>query len=143
MQHASWRWVFFINVPIALVVVAVIIWAIPESGVKEEGQPLDWIGSLLATVGLGGIVFGFVESSLVAGIAGAVALIIFIFVEARSKTPMLPLKLFRSPTFTGANLLTFFLYGALSAVFFFFPLNLIQVVGQEDFSNVTAQKRCW
>jgi EmrB/QacA subfamily drug resistance transporter len=129
VQHASWRWVFFINVPIALVVVAVIIWAIPESGAKEEGQPLDWIGSLLATVGLGGIVFGFVESSLLVGIAGAVAMIIFIFVEARSKTPMLPLKLFRSPTFTGANLLTFFLYGALSAVFFFFPLNLIQVQG--------------
>jgi EmrB/QacA subfamily drug resistance transporter len=129
VQHASWRWVFFINVPIALVVVAVIIWAIPESGVKEEVQPLDWTGSLLATAGLGGIVFGFVESSLVAGIAGAVVLIIFIFVEARSKTPMLPLKLFRSPTFTGANLLTFFLYGALSAVFFFLPLNLIQVQG--------------
>jgi len=129
VQHTSWRWVFLINVPIALAVVALIIWAIPESGAKEDGQPLDWTGSLLAAVGLGGIVFGFVESSLVAGIAGAVALMIFIFVEARSKSPMLPLKLFRSPTFTGANLLTFFLYGALSAVFFFMPLNLIQVQG--------------
>ena len=129
VQHASWRWVFFINVPIALAVVALIIWAIPESGVKEEGRPLDWTGSLLAAVGLGGIVFGFVESSPAAGIAGAAVLIIFIFVEARSKTPMLPLKLFRSSTFTGANLLTFFLYGALSALMFFLPLNLIQVQG--------------
>ena len=129
VQHASWRWVFFVNVPIALVVIALVIWRIPESDSKQTGAPLDWSGSLLATLGLGGITFAFVESSVVAGLLGLVALAFFISVEARSKTPMLPLALFRSATFSGANLLTFFLYAALSGVLFFLPLNLIQVQG--------------
>jgi EmrB/QacA subfamily drug resistance transporter len=129
VQHASWRWVFFVNVPIALVVVALVVWRIPESGAQETGAPLDWTGSLLATLGLGGITFAFVESNLIVGLAGLVALVLFIVVEARSKTPMLPLALFRAATFSGANLLTFFLYAALSGVLFFLPLNLIQVQG--------------
>jgi EmrB/QacA subfamily drug resistance transporter len=129
VQHASWRWVFFVNVPIALIVVALVVWRIPESRAQETGAPLDWTGSLLATLGLGGITFAFVESNLIAGLAGLVALALFIVVEARSKTPMLPLGLFRSATFSGANLLTFFLYAALSGVLFFLPLNLIQVQG--------------
>ncbi|HEY2351932.1 MAG TPA: MFS transporter [Candidatus Acidoferrum sp.] len=129
VQHASWRWVFFINAPIALVVVALVIWRVSECDANQERVPLDWAGSLLATLGLGGVVYAFVQSSIVPGVAGAAALVLFLFVEARSKTPMLPLGLFRSPTFSGANLLTFFLYGALSAVLFFFPLDLIQVQG--------------
>jgi EmrB/QacA subfamily drug resistance transporter len=129
VQHASWRWVFFINAPIALIVLAVTIWRVPETKTKEEAAPLDWAGSLLATLGLGSVVYAFVESAPKAGLAGVVTVIIFIFVEARSRAPMLPLKLFRSPTFSGANLLTFFLYGALSAVLFFLPLDLIQIQG--------------
>jgi EmrB/QacA subfamily drug resistance transporter len=129
VQHASWRWVFFINVPIALVVIAVLIWRVPECGTQEKGPALDWAGSLLATLGLGGVVYAFVESAPAFGAAGIVALAIFIFVEARSRAPMLPLVLFRSLTFSGANLLTFFLYGALSGVLFFLPLNLIQIQG--------------
>jgi EmrB/QacA subfamily drug resistance transporter len=129
VQHASWRWVFFINVPIALVVIAVLIWRVPECGTLEKGPALDWSGSLLATLGLGGVVYGFVESAPIFGVAGIITLGIFLFVEARSRAPMLPLALFRSPTFSGANLLTFFLYGALSAVLFFLPLNLIQIQG--------------
>lgn len=120
VQHASWRWVFFVNVPIALIVVTLVVWRIPESGAQETGEPLDWAGSLLATLGLGGITFAFVESNVVAGLGGLVALILFIVVEARSKSPMLPLALFRSATFSGANLLTFFLYAALSGVLFFY-----------------------
>ena len=129
VQHASWRWVFFINVPIALAVIAVLILRVPECGTQEKGPALDWGGSLLATLGLGGVVYAFVESAPLFGVAGVVLLGIFLFVEARSRAPMLPLGLFRSPTFSGANLLTFFLYGALSAVLFFLPLNLIQIQG--------------
>ncbi|MDP9339153.1 MAG: MFS transporter [Acidobacteriota bacterium] len=129
VQHGSWRWIFFINVPIALIVIVLLIWRIPESDTKETGNPLDWAGSLLATLGLGGITFAFVESNLIAGLAGLGALIIFMIVESRSKTPMLPLTLFRSATFRGANLLTFFLYAALSGVLFFLPLDLIQIQG--------------
>jgi hypothetical protein len=84
---------------------------------------------------LGGIVFALIESAdggiavLLCGVIGIVALIGFLFVEARSQAPLLPLALFRSRNFSGANLLTLFLYCALGGVLFFFPLNLIQVQG--------------
>jgi MFS family permease len=74
-------------------------------------------------------VYAFIESAPFAGVAGVMALIAFLFVEFRSPMPMLPLALFRSRSFAGANLLTLFLYAALSGVFFFLPMNLIQVQG--------------
>jgi EmrB/QacA subfamily drug resistance transporter len=129
VQHASWRWVFFINLPIALAVVAVAIWRVRESEAKKEDPRLDWIGALLTTIGLGGIVYGLLESRPMAGAIGAATLIVFLFVEARSPAPMLPLALFRSRNFSGANLLTFFLYMALHGVLFFLPMNLIQIQG--------------
>ena len=129
VEHASWRWVFFINLPIALVVVVLTIWRIPECPSQSQRPKLDWPGALLATPGLAGVVYAFIESAPIAGAAGAVFLIVFLFVEARSPSPMLPLVLFRSRSFTGANLLTLLLYAALSAVLFFLPLNLIQVQG--------------
>jgi EmrB/QacA subfamily drug resistance transporter len=132
VEHASWRWVFFINLPIAIVVVAITLARVPESRDPERsGESLDWLGALLATFGLGGIVFALIEPShgLLAGIAGIVALTSFFLVERRSRAPMLSLNLFRSRNFTGANLLTLFLYTGLAGVLFFFPLNLIQIQG--------------
>ena len=129
IQHVSWRWVFYINVPIALVVVAITIWQVPESSARKGGGPIDWAGVILTIVGLGGIVYGFLQSAPAAGVIGLMALITFLYVEKRSAEPMLPLDLFRSRTFTGANLLTLFLYAALTGALFFFPLNLIQVQG--------------
>ena len=129
VQHASWRWVFFINLPIALVVVALTIWRVPAAGAQDKEVKLDWPGTLLTTIGLGGIVYGFLQSAPIAGAIGVAALAAFLLVEARSPAPMLPLALFRSRNFSGTNLLTLFLYAALSGMFFFFPLNLIQVQG--------------
>jgi len=129
VQRQSWRWAFFINVPIALVVVALTMWRLPEDGARNENAKLDSTGALLASVGLGGIVFAFIETSPLSGLIGVVALVAFAVNEARSQEPMLPLGLFRSRNFDGANLLTLFLYAALSGVLFFFPLNLIEVQG--------------
>jgi EmrB/QacA subfamily drug resistance transporter len=135
VEHASWRWIFFINVPLAIAVVVISLWRIPESRTENGGVRLDWPGILLATVGLGGIVYALIElpngrpSAPIAGIVGLLAWIAFPIVEARSRAPMVPLTLFRSRSFSGANLLTLFLYTALSGVLFFFPLNLIQVQG--------------
>jgi EmrB/QacA subfamily drug resistance transporter len=129
VQHASWRWAFFINLPIALVVLVLTAFRVPECGVKAAGSKLDWPGALLTVIGLGGITYAFIQSAPLAGVAGAAALVAFLFLEARSPAPMLPLALFRSRNFSGANLVTLFLYCALSGIFFFFPLNLIQVQG--------------
>jgi MFS family permease len=82
---------------------------------------------LLAALGLGGIVFALIESRPVAGAAGTMALIALLYWETHTSSPMVPLRLFRSRNFSGANLLTLFLYSALSGLLFFFPLDLIQV----------------
>lgn len=138
IEYASWRWVFFINVPLALIVLVLTFWRVPESRNLHSGPRLDWAGAGLATVGLGGLIYAFIESSKrgwmdaavkVALLTGVLALAAFVVVEARSKLPLLPLTLFRSRNFSGANLLTLFLYSALSGALFFFPLNLIQVQG--------------
>jgi EmrB/QacA subfamily drug resistance transporter len=128
-DHGSWRWVFFINVPLGLIVVALALWKVPESRARKQGQHLDWMGGVLAAAGFGGIVFALIESAPAAGAAGAAALIALLYREAHTAFPMIPLQLFRSRDFSGANLLTLFLYSALSGVLFFFPLNLIQVQG--------------
>jgi EmrB/QacA subfamily drug resistance transporter len=137
IEHASWRWAFLINVPIAAAVIAISLGHIPESRSATAGH-VDWLGALLATVGLAGVVYGFIESvslgwghplvfgSLTAGSAG---LIVLLFVEARASSPMVPPALFRSRTFSGANLLILFLYAALGVFFFLFPMNLIQAQG--------------
>jgi EmrB/QacA subfamily drug resistance transporter len=133
VQHASWRWVFFINVPLAVVVVAITLWRVPESRNEEASHKLDWPGATLATVGLGAITFALIEFSrggievISSAAIGVASLVCFFFVESRSPAPMVSLELFKSRNFSGANLLTFFLYAALSGLLFFFPLNLIQV----------------
>jgi MFS family permease len=87
------------------------------------------LGGLLAVLAFGGIVLGLIESKPSAGAMGAVALIGLLYWEARSPSPMVPLSLFRSRNFSGANLLTLFLYSALNGMLFFFPLDLVQVQG--------------
>lgn len=138
IEHASWRWVFFINVPLALIVLALTFWRVPESRNPHATGNLDWAGAGLATVGLGGIIYSLVESPkrgwndsvvVVTFLSAIVALVAFVVVEAHSSAPLVPFRLFRSRNFTGANLVTFFLYCSLSALLFFFPLNLIQVQG--------------
>ena len=137
IENVSWRAVFFINVPFAVVVLALVFLHIPESR-DEESQGLDWLGATLGTVSMGLIVYGLIESSrlgfshpAIAGslLGGVITTVLFVIIEARNRNPMLPLSMFRSRNFSGANLLTLFLYTALSGALFFLPLNLIQVQG--------------
>jgi len=136
VEHWSWRAAFFLNLPLAVAVLAISLWKVPESREKEQHGPLDWPGAALATIGLGGVIYGLIESPrlgfsnpfvLLTLIGGAVSLALFVYNEARAKNPMVPLHLFRDRNFSGANILTLFLYAALSGTFFFFTLNLIQI----------------
>jgi EmrB/QacA subfamily drug resistance transporter len=129
IEHGSWRWVFFINVPLGLAVLSLALWKVPESRAGNQSRQFDWPGGLLAALGFGGIVFALIESMPAAGALGIIALIALFYREARTPSPMVPLHLFRSRNFAGANLLTLFLYSALSGMLFFFPLDLMQVQG--------------
>ena len=136
VEHWSWRAAFFLNLPLAVAVLLISVWKVPETREKEQHGRLDWPGAALATIGLGGVIYGLIESPrlgfsnpfvLLTLIGGLVALAVFIINEARAKNPMVPLKLFRNRDFAGANVLTLLLYAALSGTFFFFTLNLIQI----------------
>jgi EmrB/QacA subfamily drug resistance transporter len=137
VAHGSWRWLFFFNVPIAAVVVALTIPRVDDTLDEDAPERTDWPGAALATTGLGLVVFGLVDSARVPGTArlvafltaGAMSMAAFVVVEAKTQSPMLPLSLFRSRMFAGTNLLTFLLYAALGATFFFLPFDLIQVQG--------------
>jgi EmrB/QacA subfamily drug resistance transporter len=135
IEHASWRWVFFINLPMAAAVLAITLWHVPESRSSVAGH-IDWLGALTASACLGGLVYGLIESQshgwrdpLVIGslVVATACLVGFVVVENKVRSPMVPLRLFQSRVFTGANLLTLCLYAALGIFFFLFPLNLIQV----------------
>jgi len=138
IERISWRAVFFINLPLGLIVLFISFCCVPESRDKSGDKRLDWLGAALATIGLTFLVYGLIESSrlgfddpavLTALITGSAFLVLFVYCEGRARNPMLPLALFRSQDFTGANLLTLFLYSALGGTLFFLPLNLIQVQG--------------
>ncbi len=135
IEHASWRWAFFINPPIAAAVILFSLLRVPESKAETHGG-VDWAGALIVTAGLAGVTYGFIESAALGWsnpdvwgslAVGGVLLFVFFYFEAHTRFPMVPLDLFRWKNFTGANLLTFFLYAALGIFFFLFPLNLIQV----------------
>lgn len=139
VEHASWRWLFLFNVPVAAVVVVLTTLRVAETRDETAVQKMDWLGALLATVGLGAVVYALIESENAGGLttagvgvlfaAGVVALAGFVVVERRGSAPMVPPSLFSSRAFLGTNLLTFFLYAALGGALFFVPFNLIQVQG--------------
>ncbi|MGF6446809.1 DHA2 family efflux MFS transporter permease subunit [Paraburkholderia youngii] len=134
----SWRAIFFLNVPLAALTIALAILAVPNSHRADAPRQIDWPGALSAATGLAALTFGLTEASargfahpLVFGAIGAGVLILaaFVIVEARSPNPMVPLDLFRSRDFTGANLVTLLLYFGLGGAFFFLPFTLIRAHG--------------
>ena len=134
VQHASWRWVFFINLPIAAVVLALTLLSCSRKAVIRNGvmTGLDWTGALLVTCGTWRHRVRF-DRTVPCPDRGSLwewwPCWFSCFVEKHSRAPMLSFDLFRSRNFTGANLVTLFLYTALLGVLFFFPLNLIQIQG--------------
>lgn len=134
---ADWRFIFWINVPLAALTALVTLKAVPESR-DAEAKGLDWLGAVLAMTGLAALTWaltaapdlGWADPWIVGGLAGGTALLAaFLWAEAREKHPMMPLGLFRSPVFSGINLLTLLLYFALGGAMFFLPFQLIRVHG--------------
>jgi EmrB/QacA subfamily drug resistance transporter len=138
VDHYSWRWIFLINPLLALPTIWIAFYKLPESRDDEAKGGLDWRGSFLAFASLGSLAFGLISAPvfgwtnalvLLALLGGLLLLAAFIWQEAHSQAPMLPLGLFRSRTFSAVNLLTLFLYAGLAGAFFFLPFALIQVQG--------------
>jgi EmrB/QacA subfamily drug resistance transporter len=138
VDHFSWRWIFLINPLIALPTIWIAWYHVPESRDPDAKPGLDWRGTILLLLALGALAYGLIASPLsgwhdpvvLVSITGGLALLVaFVYAEHRSRTPILPLALFRSRTFSAVNLLTLLLYGALNGVFFFLPFALIQVHG--------------
>jgi EmrB/QacA subfamily drug resistance transporter len=137
IAHGSWRWLFFFNVPIGVATILIANRRITDTRDVHLASRVDVAGALLATLGLGALVWALVEAPNSGGLMslrtlapltlGVAILGLFVAVEARIRDPMIPLGLFRSRTFAGANLVTALLYAALGACLFFLPFNLIEV----------------
>ena len=138
VDQFSWRYIFLISVPLAVAALVILYWRVPESKAADKsGQP-DWKGALLATFGLGMICYSLIEASefgvfnpvfISSMVAGILVFGAFIWVEKNIDNPMVRLEMFRSRSFSGANLVTMFLYFSLAGVFFLLPFNLIQIQG--------------
>jgi EmrB/QacA subfamily drug resistance transporter len=132
VQYADWRWIFWINAPLAAVTVAVTLAFVPESRTTEQGR-YDGVGAGLAALALAGITYWLIEwdsrLALPALGVGVVAGVAFVLVERRVEHPMLPLGLFGSRTFSAANAMTLLVYAALGAILFFLVIDLQTVLG--------------
>jgi len=138
VDHWSWRVIFFINPLVAIPALWIVLNRVPESRDPDAQRGLDWLGAVLAFAGLGSLVYGLIDASalgwtnpaVISSLSvGAVLMVGFVLAERYEHAPMMPLELFRSRTFTGINVLTLLLYGALGGAFFFFPFLLIQAYG--------------
>lgn len=132
IQNASWRAIFFLNIPIALTVLIACIWKVPESRNPHATRP-DWIGAALAAAGLGLFTFALIEGGdhplryWPVGLVGALLICGFVIWEWYSDHPMMPLDVFRSTSFSIANIVTLLIYAALSGALYYLPLHLIQI----------------
>jgi EmrB/QacA subfamily drug resistance transporter len=134
----SWRLIFLINLPIAVAVLFVSARHVPESKDPAATGRLDLAGAVLASVGLAGVVYGLTEgaglgwgspATLAALLVGVASLVAFVLVERRTSVPLLPLSIFRSGQFAGANAVTFAVYGGLGGALFLLPIELQQALG--------------
>ncbi|MDQ2747993.1 MAG: DHA2 family efflux MFS transporter permease subunit [Actinomycetota bacterium] len=131
----GWRWIFLINLPLAVAVVVIARRHVPESLDPDAAPRLDALGAVLGAVGLGGLTYALIAAGdgwslrvIASGVVGLVALVAFVRTEHRSEHPMVPPKIFANRQFTAANIVTFAVYAALSGMIFFLVVAL-QVVG--------------
>lgn len=147
VQVANWRFIFLINIPIAVIVLLVTARHVPESRNPAAARDLDVVGVLTGAVGLGGLTYGFTAwpahgpgspDVLIPLAVGVLGLVAFVLAERNSPHPMMPLEIFKSRAFTGANLATLLIYAANAGVFFLVVLNLQVVAGYSPLASGIA-----
>ena len=133
IDSASWRWIFLLNLPLALATVLIALRWVPETRDEETSGRFDIPGAIVAALALGGTTYALIEwgttAALVAALLGVGAAVAFVVLERRTPHPMVPLSLFGSRTFSAANVMTLLVYAALGAVLFFVVLQLQTVSG--------------
>ena len=138
VDQASWRWIFWLNLPLAVLTVVLARRFVPESRDPSPPGSFDVAGAALVTLALAGLTYGLIEwgsgGAVVAGLLGVGALTAFVLVESRVREPLLPLELFSSRTFSAANAMTLVVYAALGAVLFFLVIELQTVADYSAFS---------
>jgi EmrB/QacA subfamily drug resistance transporter len=127
VDTVGWRWVFWMNLPLAVAVVVIALRHVPET--KGEQNRLDFSGAGLSLVGLAFLTYGLVAQEWVPSIAGVILLVAFVLQQRRTPHALVPLSLFADRVFTAANICTFAIYGALSAGFLLLVLQLQYVSG--------------
>jgi len=139
-----WRYIFFINVPIGVIALIILVFEVKESRDEDADKAVDIGGAIAIALSLALITFGFLRIPALGFkspqvyltlLGGVNLLVVFILIEKKSKHPMMPLYLFSNPVFTGVNLLTFFLYAGLGAGMLFLSLNLVQVQGYSQLQS--------
>jgi EmrB/QacA subfamily drug resistance transporter len=146
VDAVSWRLVFLINVPLAALALWVTMRHVPESHDPQAGKRPDFAGAGAATLGLAGVVFALIQGPahgwspfvILAGLAGLAALVAFPFIEMRVRSPLVPLGVFKSRQFSGANGTTFVVYAALGVALFLVVVELQTVLGYSALAAGTA-----
>jgi EmrB/QacA subfamily drug resistance transporter len=134
VDAASWRWVFLLNVPLAVAAIWITARHVPESRATTPRGRADLAGAAAVMIGLAGVIYPLIEvpsrgwtaAAVTAAAIGAIGLVAFAMIETRVEAPLLPLGLFRSRQFSGANLTTFAVYAALGGALFLLTLQLQQ-----------------
>ncbi|MBF6334916.1 MFS transporter [Nocardia abscessus] len=138
IEVAGWRSIFFLNVPLAVVVVLVALRHVPESRDPNAATRLDVPGALVVALALGALTLGLIDTMPLLIVAGVALLGAFVLIELRSDHPLVPPALFGSRVFTAANLVTFAVYAALGGVFFLLVLELQLVAGYSPLMSGVA-----
>jgi EmrB/QacA subfamily drug resistance transporter len=125
IDAASWRWIFFINIPLILFCIILTVLGVRETK-DVEHRRIDFAGASVAALALAGITYGLIEGpvdhwkagSVAPLLAGLILAVFFLMIEKGQRDPMVPLSLFKSRNFSGSNIMTFAMYGSLSGFMF-------------------------
>lgn len=135
-EYADWRWIFYANLPVGVLAIAILLWAVPETG-RRAGVRLDWLGAITMSGAMFGLVYGLIRGGheswgdtwvVTSFVTAGVLLVAFILTELTVAQPMLDLRLFRIPSFVGASVAAFAVMAGLLGMFLYLTLYLQNIL---------------